>query len=211
MRLVGPEQYRNLLSAMQFYQNAGYTPIDVPWCVSDQAMNITRPTWAGTANATYLAGGKQQCPVASAEQSFLQLQLDRLNGFGTLMTGTHVALTPCFRNEPVLDDLHQPYFMKVELYDATANLIPDAAEPRLKAMIERAERFFRRYLDVEVVPNEEYDPLKVGGAFDIVAKGSRIELGSYGIRTHYEVGTWVYGTGAAEPRLSYAVEQDILG
>jgi len=193
-----------------FYERAGYQPLDVPWCVSEEAMNITRPVWAGTVNASYIAGGKQQCPVASAEQSFLQLQLDRMKADGTLMTGTYVAMTPCFRNEPVLDDLHQPYFMKVELYDATANLIVEAAEPRLNAMIERAKRFFEQYLEVKVVPNEEYDPLKVGSAFDIVAEGTNIELGSYGIREHPKVGRWVYGTGCAEPRFSYAIEQDIL-
>jgi len=208
---VSSRQYRNLINAMLFYERAGYMALDVPWCVSDEAMNITRPVWAGTVNAAYIAGGKQQCPVASAEQSFLQIQLDSLAASGSLNTGTYVAITPCFRNEPVIDDLHQPYFMKVELYDATANLISEAAEPRLNAMIERAERFFHQYLDVVVVPNEEYDPLKVGEAFDIVAKGSRIELGSYGIRKHPKVGTWVYGTGCAEPRLSYAIEQDILG
>lgn len=210
MRYVGSSQYRNLLSAMQYYTNAGYHPLDVPWCVSDEAMTITRPVWAGTVNASYLAGGKQQCPVASAEQSFIQLQLDQVARFGMLLTGTYVAITPCFRNEPELDDLHQPYFMKVELYDGAANLIPEIADPRLNAMIERAERFFHRYLDVVVIPNEEYDPLKVGQAFDIVTKEGRIELGSYGIRKHPKVGTWVYGTGCAEPRLSYAIEQDIL-
>jgi len=135
---------------MFFYERAGYHPLDVPWCVSDEAMNITRPVWAGTVNAAYIAGGKQQCPVASAEQSFLQLQLDSLAASGSLNTGTYVAITPCFRNEPVIDELHQPYFMN-------------------------------------------------------------IELGSYGIRKHPKVGTWVYGTGCAEPRLSYAIEQDILG
>ncbi len=211
MRYVGSSQYRHLLSAMQFHEKAGYHPIDVPWCVSDAAMTITRPVWAGTINAAYIAGGKQQCPVASAEQSFLQLQLDQVKATGHYMTGTYVALTPCFRNEPVIDDLHQPYFMKVELYDATANLgHPFVNQDRLTAMIERAERFFKRYLDVKVIPNTENDPVADGPAYDIVAEGTNIELGSYGIRFHDSVGRWVYGTGCAEPRLSYAIEEDIL-
>lgn len=199
MKIVGPEQYRRLIEAMAFYEKCGFRAIDVPWAVSRAALDITRPIQAGPETLLYHAGGIELCPVASAEQSFLQMQMDART-IGHHMTGSYVAITPCFRNEHVVDALHQPYFMKVELISWD-----HADEDGMSRMLSLAGAFFERYLGWETVKNNEFDPIGVGQAIDIVAKESGIELGSYGIREHPAVGRWLYGTGCAEPRLSYAI------
>jgi hypothetical protein len=198
LRLCGPTQYRRLTDAMQYYERQGFKTIDVPWAVSKEAMDITRPTWAGDDTLQYMAGGIQLCPVASAEQSFLQLQLDARRNTNSSLSGSYVAITPCFRNEPILDELHQPYFMKVELisWDRTDR-------DSLQAMLELASDFFSQWIDVDTVDNDDPDPIGEI-AIDIIAKNTGIELGSYGIRNHPSVGRWLYGTGCAEPRLSVA-------
>lgn len=202
LRLCGPIQYKRLTDAMQHYERHGFKSIDVPWAVSKKTMDITRPPWAGEETLQYTAGGIQLCPVASAEQSFLQLALDSRSSTGAGIHGSYVAITPCFRNEPVLNDLHQPYFMKVELisWDRTDG-------QALQDMLDCAADFFSQWLDVDMVDNIDPDPIGEA-AIDIIAKRTGIELGSYGIRNHPSVGRWLYGTGLAEPRLSVALKAE---
>ena len=145
----------------------------------------------------YVNQGQELCPVASAEQSFLQLKLDNPS-----FDGKCVAITPCFRNEPVLDDLHQPYFMKVELINWDNTERED-----MDKMIADARLLFEQELWVDVVPNTDPDPIGIV-AYDIVTTHTGIELGSYGIREAPKVGRWLYGTGLAEPRYSYAIEEE---
>jgi hypothetical protein len=201
--MIGLQQYQRLGVAIGFYEKRGFRPLDVPWAVSREAMDITRPTWAGATTMMYNAGGNDLCPVASAEQSFLQMQMDAIDR-GQRMDGSYVAMTPCFRNEPIIDDLHQPYFMKVELisFDKTG---PAA----LDGMIERAQEFFEIWVDTEIIPNTDPDPIGEI-ALDIVGKHSKLELGSYGLREHPRVGRWLYGTGVAEPRLSHVIDMESL-
>lgn len=204
---VGAGQYRRLLHALEFYSLAGFTPIDVPWAVSRHAMDITRPPWAGPATMAYTAGGEELCPVASAEQSFLQMQLDA-RASGKEIEGKFVAITPCFRNEPKLDSLHRPYFMKVELIQWVTPGNESRKRTDLAYMIGLALRFFGFYLKADFIENRDPDPIGLPDAYDIVSLAGRIELGSYGIRKHESVGEWIYGTGAAEPRLSFAIEKE---
>jgi hypothetical protein len=210
--ICGREEYAHLIDAIRTYERFGYRYVDAPWAVSKQAMDITRPTWAGAETLRFVAGGVELCPVASAEQSFLQMQMDA----NKATRGPYVAFTPCFRNEPVVDDLHQPYFMKVELIYW---LDPEGSftehEVVMHRMIDHARRFFESYIDTDIVPNTELaqsDPVGVGGAaFDVVSLRSGTEIGSYGIRQHPLVGRWVYGTGCAEPRLTYVMKRDGIG
>jgi hypothetical protein len=203
---VGVEQYQRLLDALAFYDGAGFQVIDVPWAVSRQAMDITRPAWAGPATMMYTAGGQGLCPVASAEQSFLQMQLEARAG-GKPIEGRFAAITPCFRNEPKLDSLHRAYFMKVELIQWVTPQNAFRKRADLDHMIALASRFFDAYLNVDIVENLDPDPIG-HAARDIVSYRGRVELGSYGIRKHESVGEWIYGTGAAEPRLSFAIKQE---
>ncbi len=107
-----------------------------------------------------------------------------------LPNGKYCGLTPCFRDEKILDNLHQQYFMKVELIN-TINVNKNS----LTEMINFAKNFFNNYLKTEVIQIDE-------NSFDIFGNG--IELGSYGIRK-YNNTKYIYGTGCAEPRLSSAI------
>ena len=209
MRYVGTLQYARMLEAREYYEACGFKYIDVPWAVSREAIMMTRPPWVTGEPFSYEAGGKLIYPVASAEQSFLQMQMDAMEG-RRLMYDSYCTITPCFRNEPVLDDLHQPYFIKLELISWDKTTPED-----LGKMIAGARLFFENEhgghkaddLWVDVVPNTDPDPIGIV-AKDIVTKYTQIELGSYGIRSHPKVGRWLYGTGLAEPRYSYALEAE---
>lgn len=210
MRYVGPLQYARLLDAREHFEKLGFKYVDVPWTVSREAVLLTRPPWISGEPFSYVAGGEFLYPVASAEQSFIQMQLDAL-AVGDRIKGNYCAITPCFRSESVLDDLHQPYFMKLELISW------DDIGVRMHEMIAGALLYLRREhpgdhpgedLKVGVVENNDPDSLAMIQAYDIVTTLTGIELGSYGVREHAKVGRWAYGTGLAEPRYSYALEEE---
>ena len=185
-----------VVDALDFYSQR-FKRIEVPWAVSREAIAITRPQVVAP---MYVSGGKELYPVGSAEQSFIQMKMDNPNGF----TGKYVAFSPCFRSEEYLDETRLPYFCKVELgiFDNGVN------DRNLDYVMHYALEFFSRYLkDVQIVLNGEEDPIAVCPSYDIVSKDG-IELGSYGIRYHPKVGRWVYGTGLAEPRLSYCLGKE---
>lgn len=191
------------MDAREYYEKCGFKFIDAPWTVGREAILMTRPPWVTGEPFSYEAGGNLLYPVASAEQSFLQMQMDAIAA-GQPMTGSYCAITPCFRNETVLDDLHQPYFMKLELISWDKTTPED-----LSKMIAGARLYIENDeagLWVDVIKNNDPDPISVSQAYDIVTNLQKIELGSYGIRSHPAVGRWVYGTGLAEPRYSYAIE-----
>jgi hypothetical protein len=213
MKYVGTLQMARLLDAREFYEQHGYKFVDAPWTVGREAILMTRPPWITGEPFSYAAGGVFQYPVASAEQSFIQMQMDAIAA-GKPITGSYCAITPCFRNESILDDLHQPYFMKLELitWDAWEGSATD-----MSRMIQLAKIWFESEhpgdhpgddLMTSIVPNNDADPLGVTQAYDIQTSRTRIELGSYGIREHMKVGRWAYGTGLAEPRYSHALEAE---
>ena len=107
-----------------------------------------------------------------------------------LKPGKYVGITPCFRDEPILDELHKSYFMKVELIDT---LRADS----LNNMIQSAKEFYLKYLDVSVIETQDE-------MYDIEDTKNRIELGSYGTRRYKNI-EYVFGTGCALPRLTYAI------
>jgi hypothetical protein len=209
MRFVGTLQYARLLDAREYFEQHGFKFVDAPWAVSREAVLATRPPWIQGEPFSYAAGGVFQFPVASAEQSFLQMQMDAIEA-GTRIEGSYCALTPCFRNEAILNDLHQPYFMKLELITWNGN------EADMSRMIQLARIWYESEhpgdhpdddLQIRVIENNDPDPTSVVQAYDIVTAHTGIELGSYGIRDA-KVGRWVYGTGLAEPRYSYALEKE---
>ena len=198
-----------MLEAREYYEEQGFKYVDVPWAVSRKAILLTRPPHITAEPMSMTAGGMDFYPVASAEQSFLQMQMDAVNA-GSPITGSYCAITPCFRNEPKLDEQHQPYFLKCELISwvpIDGKLSEQVAQ--MHHMIDTARQFFEdEGLEVECVPNPEgmHDPIGVNGqAFDVVSFRTNVEVGSYGIREHASVGRWIYGTGIAEPRFSYAL------
>ncbi len=167
-----------IADAERFYAERGFVKIDVPWIVDRKAYQATFPL---TGNFPYFTLGGFL--VASGEQSFVQLILD-----GELPPGKYQCTTPCFRDELEQDELHLPYFYKVELINFTSKAGSYAELANI------AFDYFSRYCSVE------YEYLH-GEQTDIIEHNTRIELGSYG-RRQYNGIVWDYGTGLAEPRLS---------
>jgi len=176
----GRIDYHKLSAALKHYEQRGYHYLEVPWVVSSEALNVTLPP---DHTATTVQYGDL---VGSAEQSFIELMLR-----GRAITKA-CAITPCFRLEDVYDELHHGYFMKLELIHT------EATEENLQTMIADARDFFHQYLDSEVLPTGR-------NMYDIVDTHSKVELGSYGIRS-FRTTTFLYGTGVALPRLDRAIE-----
>jgi hypothetical protein len=186
--------YQNIASALDFYRERGYVYVpDAPWTVGRDAYYATKP--ANAVDVHIFHGPPEthdelddQFMVASGEQSFLQMMLDGQE------LKKHVCVTPCFRVERY-NDWHKPYFMKAELINAH-----DVDTGHLIHVVHDAANFFEQFFSVRIV--------QIGDTFDIVEKGTRAELGSYGIRERKIGGKkyrWIYGTGCAEPRLSTAI------
>jgi hypothetical protein len=192
--------YENIARALQFYGERGYVYMDdAPWIVGQAAYFATKPPSAtdvvidtDPTGKSALLGGY---PVASGEQSFIQMMLD-----GQPLKRA-ICVTPCFRAEPRTDMLHRPYFIKAELINAQ-----DVDEGHLVQMVHDACCFYEQFFPVRVVRTSPAG--EVPQSFDIVEKGTRFELGSYGIREVRIDGRlidWIYGTACAEPRLSTAI------
>lgn len=186
--------YGNIAKALEFYRERGYVYVDdAPWMVDKAAYYATKPPEAQADVIKVREDGtNQKFLVASGEQSFIQLMLE-----GQPLKRA-ICVTPCFRVERY-DALRRPAFMKAELINAH-----DVDEGHLMHMIHEAASFFELFFPVRIV--------KTGNGYDIIEKGTRIELGSYGIR-RVEVGPpggkqnleWIYGTACAEPRLSTVI------
>jgi hypothetical protein len=170
--------HRRFADAEQFYAQYGFTPAEVPWIVQHDTYFATKPT---AAKPFATLGGYL---VASAEQGFMQLI-----GKG-LERGRYQATTPCFRDEPSYDELHQPYFLKLEL----CMVEPKDVYDELARMIRIAQNYFEQFVTTKTVTLNDHH-------IDIVEATTGIELGSYGIRS-WNLRQIICGTGLAEPRLS---------
>lgn len=177
--------YQLLVDAENYYADYDFKRVEVPWSVPRPFVSITAP-----ANATLFPHGDKYL-VASGEQSFLSMKLD---------PGRYMCITPCFRDDTD-DGLHKPYFVKLELFD---NFNPELNN--LLDILDMCHNFFAHYLPCKTLKIDPEDPLsKAASTYDIVSL-SGIELGSYGIRDHPKLGSWIYATGCAEPRLSKVLE-----
>lgn len=159
--------------------------IDVPWLVSKKAIEGTFPGYV----VETLPG---MYSIGSGEQGFIELELR-----GELTPGRYVTLTPCFRIEPVLDELHQNYFMKAELY-----ITDNTSVENLHGVITMCQTFFKSLAFIRGYEVQPEIVAKDDGSFDIEING--IEVGSYDIR-EYEGTRWIYGTLLAEPRFTVAL------
>lgn len=177
--------------AVDQYVNNGYKHISLPWMVDKKYAYAT----CGDKNRSFETKGDKVL-VGSAEQAFIQEDAE-----GRLPSGRYLAVTPCFRDEPVVDMYHQKSFIKVELYSNIGNLVEERDR-----MIDIARSVIMYSLAVKcpdvAMPSVVID--KTNDGFDITCAG--IELGSYGIRS-FEKTVWAYGTGLAEPRMSIVADQ----
>lgn len=90
--------------------------------------------------------------------------------------------------------------MKAELINAH-----DVDDGHLIHMVHEAASFFEQFFPIRIVRTGVS-----GGCptYDIIEKGTRIELGSYGVRritVDDKKLDWIYGTACAEPRLSTVI------
>jgi len=185
----------NLISqSIFYYQLHGFKYIDVDWLVDLDIGELTLPEEKIQFCITP-RGEIKKTLVGSAEQSFLQLVKDKKLDFGK-----YVSVTGCFRDDPI-DELHQPYFMKTELfmYDTLVNL-----EKEYDNIVNICLNFSKQYVPVKIKKMTPKDD-KCIQCDDIVTVKDEIELGSYGIATN-EVGGkkiyWIYATGMASQRLN---------
>lgn len=173
--------YSILHESTLFYESKGFKRIESPWTVTKEISGITKPPEV----IDYEIIGKNKVLVGSGEQSFLYLYLK-----GFLPPGNYQTITPCFREE-IFDFLHTKYFIKNELI-----VTEDVDMKTLLLVLESAKDFFSKYLDRNLI-TEEWDRKNL--SVDLLYDG--IEIGSYGIRSCNFL-KWIFGTGAAEPRLS---------
>ena len=178
---------------LAYWQQAkGYAFVDLPWVVSPEFTNATRPAWVTQEDPSTRYGNL----LASGEQAFLALEQD--NGLPAGFSG-YVGWTPCFRDEGTFDRFHHFYFMKSEVFVpcTAAN-----AQTELAAVIAAARQWFATELALLGLPENLLAVERISlEQQDLVLNG--IEIGSYGIRPCAQ-GLYIYGTGCAEPRFSEA-------
>jgi seryl-tRNA synthetase len=188
-----------LIDGLKHYINNGYTYVNAPWDVMQDISAITKPI---DKDDFPLRDG--QVLVGSAEQSLISIMKGAANPEYDIPFDTNiVTVTPCFRNEPVLDELHQLYFMKVELFRCWMWMDKhnkgEMAKQYTEQLLSDALDFYNKYIPCQVLKIND-------NTFDIVDKKNNIELGTYTSYTHgYH--EWVCGTGVAEPRLSTVINK----
>ena len=162
--------YALIASAIAFYEKLGYEHKHLPWAVPRAVSTITAPV------EKLVPLNDEFDLVGSAEQSFIWKFIEEK------LEGTFLSVTPCFRREPIYDELHYNYFMKLELF---------STEKHANDLIDDALKFFRKFIDIRC------DTIVTDDGVDIVCNG--IELGSYGFRS-IDSRNWAYGTGLSLPR-----------
>lgn len=176
--------YKKLADSVSFYSLRGFKQIEAPWWISKEIIKVTFPSC--NLEDFYLSN-RDKYLVASGEQSFLYLMAK-----GLLPPGRYQTITPCFRDEAI-DVLHRKAFMKNELI-ITDHVNSDT----LHEVVHTAMLFFQSQVPdptkINLVETEEGYDINYGS----------IELGSYGIRK-WSLGSWIYATGCAEPRLTHAI------
>lgn len=182
--------YRKVGKAIKRYEKLGYVYIDTPWLVGDEAIRATLPLdrEGFELRSSAINAGKL---VGSAEQGLIQLMLD-----GVITKGRYVTAGPCFRDEPVVDSVHQYTFFKVELIDLNRALFRyDDADVREMAE-EAAGIIYSLYGQLPTLT-------ATSEGYDLIVDG--VEVGSYGIRG-LQRHEWIYGTGLALPRTPRAMK-----
>ena len=172
-----------LADAQSYYASYGYVDTPTQWLVGEAAYRATLPPDHKGLEWQSPVGGYH---VGSAEQGFMQLIAD-----GMPIPKRAQSTSPCYRGEPAYDELHWPYFYKLELYNA------DVSDASLAEMITCARGLFTQLgIPTRIIQTGER-------AYDIETATTHIELGSYGVRA-FQGHEWLYGTGLALPRAMQA-------
>lgn len=169
-----------LYSAMTYFKNCGYRFITVPMLVDEDIVRLTMPS------DRIPKFHADKCYVGSAEQSIYQLIKE-----GKDLPPKVLAITPCQRDEEVLDDLHQEIFLKIELA-CTDNSMS------YRDIANDVMSFYSQFTDkAKIVDFTDFD-----NSCDLEING--IEVGSYGQR-EYKGRIINFGTGLALPRFTQAI------
>ena len=199
--------YKIAADAISFYESNGYKYIEAPWIVSKEALLITAPL---VLNKEDMEASNPGNLVASGEQSFLEMILNN-----KLSEGKYCCATPCFRPfDDLKDGIHFPTFFKVELIEYIGNtqLSHQDIASKIDSMLEKAILFMENILGkesgeelvIESIIDEDRAGCSSSCCLDVVMPVTKMELGSYGFRTASKIGSWIYGTGVALPRLTIA-------
>jgi hypothetical protein len=167
-----PDALARMARCMAFWQAQGYAAVSLPW--------IAHPDYT---EATCPPGGRPQPTlglgrlVASGEQSFLQMahrkQLPDAPAY--------VGWSPCVRHEPVYDETHHLYFMKVELF---APVVDWQAVDVVNEMLHGSQLWMEEELRVAGLASSHLTLREVAqDQWDLEIAG--LEVGSYGLREHF--------------------------
>lgn len=173
-----------VFKALQFYQT-NFNLIKVPMCVGFESILHTLPK-GRIPLLRDNSDDPQECTyyVGSAEQSFIEMYSQ-----GKIGKGYYAAITPCQRNEQE-DETHFTIFLKLELIIIGHHCLPEMLS-HVKMFLESED------IDWKVVPSDNKET-------EVDIEVNNIEVGSYGINVMPDGTPYTYGTGIAEPRLSYA-------
>ena len=182
--------YKFIDDAHKHYEKFGFTRVEVPWTVTKEVADITRPENAKDFQLVHENG---KVLVASAEQSFLYQYAK-----GFLPKGKFMATTPCFRFENITSPAHQKYFIKTELMISGVDY--SDRHDTIAVVVNNAMKFFKQYFRDGLLRIVETGEVSCDIYYNDV------ELGSYGYRS-CDFLSYVYGTACAEPRLSSTLEK----
>lgn len=182
--------------ALKFYENRGFTRIEVPWLVNKNVALTTIPKDKAY-NAKRIENDGR-CVIGSAEQGFLQLEVDGLIDHSK----KYVSMSPCIRLGDI-DENHREQFYKIELSAITKN--QSHAISLANHFMSKANELFSTLLKTEKIYRQSQSLTMTDLMYE------DLELGSYGYR-QLENGTYlVYGTGLALPRLLMTNQSKQLG
>jgi aspartyl/asparaginyl-tRNA synthetase len=182
--------YNLLNKALKYFSKRGFKQVEVPWRVSQEAIE-------GTFDSNQSFKSDDKFLIGSAEQGFLELYLQN-----KLTSYQLMSVSPCFRNE-LEDDLHQQEFMKLELICFLDKL--EDLDFRFNDEYSNIKRLVINFIikklkikasDIFILGTNESNSIY---SEDIIING--IEYGSYGIR-QFQGKYYIYGTGIALPRAS---------
>lgn len=171
--------------ALTYYSNIGYISTSTPIIVESSTSKETKPEFVDD-----LYHDNDHVYVGSAEQGFIQLY-----NSGVLNdNGSYMSISPCFRKESILNKTNYLMFLKIELM-----IITDTPGIDFDKILNDAFGFFKTKANVMSLKMDTISKSQT----DLTLNG--IEIGSYGIRTFNDNKKYIYGTGLAEPRFSYAL------
>ena len=176
--------FHKISHALLMARTSGYRQLDTDWIVPAQFAAVTKPPDA----IPYNVSGSMSGELVASGEIGLMMQAHNFPEPDLKL----VTCTPCFRHETeYIPGYKQRWFLKVELMIANpTDDLRAAAEVMSMAKIIMGTWTRKLSFDPEI------GDLHVGG----------IEVGSYGIR-EFKGFRWAYGTGLAEPRFSWALEQ----